>query len=75
MAVLDANDPLGAPGHFGVVRDEHNGVTRAVKLVENFKDFTACFFIEIAGRLVGQDQRGFDRDGAGDGAALLLAAG
>ena len=42
---------------------------------ENTQNFFARPGIQIAGGLVGQDQRGMGGDGPGDGRALLLPAG
>ena len=42
---------------------------------QQFHDLDAAGGIEVAGRLIGQQHDGLGDDGAGDGDALLLAAG
>ena len=46
-----------------------------MQLAEQVQDFGSRVAVEVAGRLVGQDQRGLVDQRAGDGHALLLAAG
>ena len=41
--------------------------------MQQVKDHAAGLFVEVAGRLIGQDQVRFVGQGAGDGDALLLA--
>jgi hypothetical protein len=62
--------------HLRFVRDHQDGdAVLAVERDEQVHDLVAALAVEVAGRLVGeQDQRAGD-DGAGDGDALLLAAG
>jgi hypothetical protein len=58
------------------VGDEHEGGVRFVgQLAQQAKDVFAAGGIEIAGRFVGEDERGPMDERAGDGDALLLAAG
>ncbi len=66
---------VGALGGAGVVGDHHDGL--AVLLVERrqqVEDLVAGLAVEVAGGLVGQQQRRVGDDGAGDADALLLAA-
>ena len=58
-----------------VVGDQDDRAARRVELVEEGHDLGARMAVEVAGRLVGEDQRGFGDERAGDGDALLLAAG
>ena len=56
--------------------DEHEGGLRLVgELAEEAEDVFAVGGIEIAGGLIGQNERGAVDEGAGDGDALLFAAG
>jgi hypothetical protein len=58
------------------MRRHHDRWTaRLVNAADQIEDHPAVFRIEIASRLVGEDQRGAMDDGAGDGDALHLAAG
>ena len=47
----------------------------ARELAEQFEDAGGGFAVEVAGRLVGDEERRIGDDGAGDGDALFLAAG
>ncbi len=58
LAVHDADDPMGIGGHLGIVRHQHDGDPFGVELLEHPQDFHAGVRVEVAGRLVGQDQRG-----------------
>ena len=46
----------------------------AVGLAQQFEHAVGRLGVEVAGRLVGQNQLGLHGQGAGDGHALLLAA-
>ena len=59
-----------------VVRDEHQGrLAPALQAEQQVDDLLAGLAVEVAGRLVGQDDLRARAQGAGDGDALLLAAG
>ena len=58
-----------------VVGDEHDRPAGRVELAEQGDDLGAGVAVEVAGRLVGEDQRRLRHERAGDGDALLLAAG
>ena len=66
---------LCLPGHIVVVGDKQNGVALPVQLVKHLHDFSAGFGVQIAGGLVGQNQRGPGHQRPGDGGTLLLTAG
>ena len=74
--VEQPDDALGLIGLLLIVRDHHDG--RLVFLIERLEDphhLVAHLRVEVAGRLVGeQDPRPADNR-PGDGDALLLAAG
>ena len=62
-------------GKFGIVRNDEQcrpGFGTAIE--EKFHDFVTRGGIEIAGRLIGEDQVGTRSDCTGDGDTLLLAA-
>src|SRR5262245_28394972 len=58
-----------------VVRDHADGRAFAVQLAQEVHDRLAVPRVEVAGRLVGEQDRGPPRERAGDRHALLLAAG
>ena len=65
----------GALGRVRVVRDHHDRLAvLAVQRLEQVEDLVAGLAIEVAGRLVAQQQRRIGDDRAGDPDALLLAA-
>src|SRR5574343_1230283 len=74
-AVTHQADAVGVRGHVLVVGDQHDGVALLLELLEQRQDLGAGLRIERAGRFVGQDHRRSVDQGAGDGDALLLAAG
>ena len=60
----------------GVVGDEEDGdALVAVEALQEVHDFVAGFGVEVAGGFVGEDEFGLVNESAGDGDALLLAAG
>lgn len=58
-----------------VVGGDEDGGAVVVDFFEEFDDFLAGEFVEIAGGLVGDEDFGLAGDGAGDGDALLFSAG
>ena len=75
MAVLQLDAAVGLARDVGVVRDHQDRVAGVVQLAENFHDDGFVGFVEIAGGLVGEDELWLIDQGAGDGYALLFAAG
>ena len=76
FAVLDGDAPVHAPGKFHVVGANQRGKARHVhELGKRRKHVIGGFRIEVAGRLVGQQQRRVVDERAGNRHALLLAAG
>ncbi len=62
-------------GDVRLVGDEHDrDALRAVELLEHLQDLDGGAAVEVAGRLVGEDQRRPVHQRARDGDALLLAA-
>ena len=63
-------------GDLGVVRgDDQRHLFFGAKILEQLNDFAAGVGIEVAGGLIGQQQFRLVDEGAGDGDALLFAAG
>ena len=75
QSVADADDATGMPGNIFLVRDDNDGVAFPEKFVKQRHDFRAGLGIEVARRLVGQQDGRFVDQRAGDGHALALAAG
>src|SRR5919199_1394131 len=74
-AVPDPHHPLGVGGYLVFVGDHHHGPSGLVEPVEDVEYMGGGGGVEVAGRLVGQDDRWTGGDGPGDGHPLLLAAG
>ena len=66
---------MGVGRHLGIVRHEDDRDPLGVELLEHPQDLDAGVRVEVAGRLVGQHQRGVIHQRPGDGHALHLAAG
>ena len=75
LAVAHDDDAFAVGGDVQFVRDHDDGDAGVVEFLKQPHDFDAGARVEIAGRLVGQHQFGPVDQGAGDGDALLLAAG
>ena len=70
------DDAIGVSGDFRIMGD--NNQSQPLLLIEPAQEghhFRADLRVEVARRLVGQDQGRFMHQGAGNGRALLLAAG
>ena len=75
MAMDEFDAAVGLLGDVGVVGDHENGVAGAVKFAEQSDNDFFVGFVEVAGGLVGQDEFGLIDESAGNGDALLFAAG
>ena len=73
-AVANRDHAMGVGGDVGFVRDEDDGVAGAVQAIEERHDFDAGLRIEVAGRLVGEQDRRVVDQRARDGDALALTA-
>ena len=74
-AVFDVDDPISMLGNIGFVGDQNNRIALAVQVFHEFHNFIAGLRIQVAGRLVGQDDGWIIDQGAGNGDALALSAG
>ncbi len=76
FAIAHVEDAVGYLGGFGVVGDHQDGLVElAAGGAEHVEDGVGVLGVEVAGGLVGEDDGGAGDEGAGDGDALLLAAG
>ena len=62
-------------GEVGVVGDDDDRRALGVELLQQLKDLLAGVAVEVAGRLVGEDDRGAADQGAGDRDPLALPTG
>ena len=74
LPVEHVDDPAREVGVGRRVGHHDDGRAFLVELAEHAHDFFAVRRVEVAGRLVGEDQLGLPDKRAGDGDALLLAA-
>jgi len=74
LAVADVNAAIGRGRDVDVVGDEHDRATQGVQVLEEREHLGARVGVEVAGRLVGEDQRGLGHQSPGDPDPLLLAA-
>src|SRR6478736_5919442 len=66
-AIEEPDQPAAAPGQGRVMGDQHQGGAAPGGEVEHqLDDLAAGLAVEIAGGLVGQQQRGLDGEGAGE---------
>jgi hypothetical protein len=73
--VAHFEDPAAALGQLWIVGDDdQGGAGRSLPSEQQIDDRSAGLAVEIAGRLVGEDDPGPGRDGTGDRDTLLLAA-
>jgi hypothetical protein len=74
---IDQDDqPVGVGGRVGVVRDHDDGLAELVgRPAQELEQIGGGLGIQVAGRLVGEDDRRLVDEGPGDRNALLLAAG
>lgn len=75
LAVLDEQHARGVAGRLDRVRDHEDGLTAAVDILKQAQQLIRRARIERAGRLVGKHELRLRDERAGDGHALLLAAG
>ena len=66
---------MGVGGHVAVVRDHDDGVAGSMQPGKQFEDIVGGDRIQVAGRLIGQQQARARDQCAGHGDALALATG
>src|SRR5262245_41969239 len=75
-ALVEVQHPAGALGGVRIVGDHDDGLLElAIEPLEQLEDLFPRLAVEVAGRLVGQQQRRIAHDGARDRHPLLLPAG
>ena len=74
LAVVQFDTAVGESRHDGIVRDHHNGASLLVEFAQQAQHDFFVLRVEIAGRLVGQDDFGIVDQRARDADALLFAA-
>jgi hypothetical protein len=74
-AVLHVDDALGALGYVVGMGDEDNRFAGGMETVHEVEHFGAGLRVEVSRRLVAEDHERVVYERAGDGDALLLAAG
>src|SRR5207245_1626197 len=68
-------DAAGGAGDVaGIVGRNADGGAAGVQLLEHLHDGVAALRVEVAGRLIGEHDRGTAGDGAGDGDELVVPA-
>jgi hypothetical protein len=76
LAVAERDQAVGVGGGDGVVGDHDHRLAELVyRAPQQLEHVGAGPGVEVAGRLVGEDDGRFGDEGTGDGDALLLAAG
>jgi hypothetical protein len=76
LALVEMHRADGARGGVRIVRDHDDGLAvLAVERLEQVEDLVAGLAVEVAGRLVAEQERGIGDDAPGDADALLFAAG
>ena len=74
-ALFEMQRPPGPLGRVRVVRDHHDCLAViAVQRLQQVEDFVARLAVQVAGRLVAQQQRRVGDDGPGDADPLFLSA-
>jgi hypothetical protein len=73
-AVGEGDDAVGDPAELALVGDEHDGLAVARERAEEVEHRAGGARVEVAGGLVGDDDRRVVGERAGDRGALLLAA-
>jgi hypothetical protein len=72
MTVNELDAAVSLLRDIGIVRDHEDGVAGTVEFAEQPDDDFFIGFVEIPGRLVGEDELGLIDERAGDGDALLF---
>ena len=73
--VLEGDHPAGAAGQIIVMGDHQYGFTTGSQPDQQVEDLFCCVRIQVAGRLIGNDDLRVVSQGASNGCTLLLPAG
>ena len=73
--VADGHGTVGLGGDAGVVCDKHDGFAALLELVEGFHDERSRGGVQVARRLVGQNDGWIVDKGARDGDTLIMDTG
>jgi hypothetical protein len=72
--MIEPHDAIGGVAYGRIVGDHDDGVAFGMEITQQGHDPLLVVLVEIAGRLVGEDDLGLIDQGAGNTDALLLAA-
>ena len=75
LPILNADHAAGGGGNLRVVGNHQHGTAGRVNALQNLNDLGAIVAVQVAGGLVGKNQRRARGEGASNGATLLLATG
>src|SRR3990167_2174662 len=75
LAVLHEENAFGMLGGICLMRHEHDGAAGIVQFLENRHHLQSGLGVEVAGRLIGEDDLRIVDERPRDGDALLLSAG
>ena len=75
LAIFETHDPPAMFRDVFLVRHQNHRLALVVQRLKQRHDLLARPGVQVAGRLVGHQERRVVDEGAGDGDALLLAAG
>jgi len=73
-SVVEFDAPISHTSHDGVMSDQHNGTSRAVKVAKEAKNDVLVDGVEVAGGLVGENDLWIVDESACDADTLLLAS-
>ena len=73
--ILNADHAAGGGGNLRVVGNHQHGTAGRVNALKNLNDLGAIVAVQVAGGLIGKNQRRACGEGASNGATLLLTAG
>jgi len=73
-AIAQADDAMGMFGNIFLMCNQDHGIAACMDLREDIHDFNGSFGIEVAGRLIGQDNGRIIHQGAGNSYPLALPA-
>jgi hypothetical protein len=74
VAVEQVDGALRISGDVGVVGYQQDGPSLLLEFNEKVHDLNACLRVDVACRLISQDQQGIIRESPRNGNALLLSS-